>query len=215
MLISLCFTSLTYATDSDNPQEIIQSMLSALEHDLLLDPEKLKSSPEYTTQILEKHILPVVNFTVMSQFVLGKHWRKTSKLEQQEFSRLFSQLLVRFYTKAFIEYVQTNNLHPGMIEFLPYHEKKNSKYARIKTSIKVSPSSPKIAVNYSLYNSKKSGWKAYDINVEGISLVTTYRSSFDQIIKKSNMTGLLQHIQEKIDSIEIKNAKTADVSNKS
>ncbi|MBF0263859.1 MAG: ABC transporter substrate-binding protein [Gammaproteobacteria bacterium] len=207
LLASLFLTSNLYAK-ADNPLEAIQTIMTALEKDLLADQQKLKANPEYTSGILEKHILPIINFKIMSQYVLGKHWRKATKLEQQEFNRLFSQLLIRFYTKAFIEYVKTNNIHSGMIEFLPYHAKENSKQARIKTKLKLTPSSPPIAVNYSLYNSKKSGWKAYDISVEGISLVTTYRSSFDQIIKQSKMPGLLKHIQEKIDNIQVKNQKT-------
>ncbi len=184
-----------------NAQQLLQSMIENLESDLIAHNDQLKKDPVLTSSILQKHLLGNVHFPIMSRYVLGKNWNKLNKVQKDKFLTLFQQLLVRFYTKIFIEYTQKNQIEKGMISFLPYYEKSNSKYSRVKTSVKLSNNSPKTRVNYSMYKTRSNGWKVYDISIEGISLVKTYQASFNSIIKKESVDALLAHLQQKVDQL--------------
>lgn len=183
--------------NSNEPQQIIQTMSQQFENELITHQEEIRVNPAITDGLITKHLISNVNFLLMSRYVLGKNWKKTTTQQQDEFVQLFKALLIRFYSKAFIEYLKNNQIEKGMITFLPFRSKAESKYAKVKTEIKVNSGTPKIQVSYSLYHGKTKGWKIYDINVEGISLVNSYRSSFNQIIKKESMAGLITHLQKK------------------
>jgi len=198
LLLALNLTS--YASDNA-PQQLIIKVTDALEHELLTNAEVLRGNPALTTELIEKHLVPHINFPLMSRYVLGKNWRKIDSTQREEFIHLFHVLLVKFYSNAFSKYIQSNTVDKEMIKFLPFRSKTGSKYATVKSKITHNKNAPPIAVNYQLYNGKTKGWKVYDINVEGISLVTSYRSSFNQLIKQKGMQGLLVELQEKINKL--------------
>jgi len=205
-LIYILFIGLSYpvtafssSTSSDNePQQLIQVMSQQFEHELITHQKEIKKNPVITDDLITKHLISNVNFLLMSRYVLGKNWKKAATQQRDEFVELFETLLIRFYSKAFIEYLKKNDIEKGMISYLPFRAKAGSKYAKVKTEIKVNPDKPKIQVNYSLYRGKTKGWKIYDISVEGISLVSSYRSSFNDIIKKETMAGLIEHLRKKV-----------------
>jgi len=194
------YTTITFANDKA-PLELIEKVTLELENELFKQTDAIKDNPKLTSELIEKHLVPHINFPLMSRYVLGKNWRKTDTEQREEFIELFHALLVKFYSKAFIKYLQNNNINQGMIGFLPFRSKSGSKYATVKSRITHKKNAPPIAVHYQLYNGKTKGWKVYDINVEGISLVTSYRSSFSQLIKKKGMQGLLAELQKKVDNL--------------
>jgi len=205
--ITIALFSLSLATayaDEPTPQELIVGVSNKLENELFSQSESLKDNPQLTIELIEKHLVPNINFPLMSRYVLGKNWRKINAEQKKEFISLFHSLLVKFYSKAFVTYLQTNSINKGMIKFMPFRGKSGSKYATVKSKLTQKRNAPPIDVHYQLYNGKTKGWKVYDINVEGISLVTSYRSSFNKLIKQKGMQGLLGDLQEKIDKLNQK-----------
>ncbi len=203
LFIGLLIPLLNYANASaDNPQQIIREMSEQFEKKLLIHQKEIKKNAAIADELINKYLVPNVNFPLMSRYVLGKNWKKATATQQQEFIKLFKQLLIRFYSKAFIEYLQKHSVEKGMINFLPFRGKKGAKSAKVKIEIKVNADTPPIQVKYTLYKGKSLGWKIYDISVEGISLVTSYRSTFKQIVAKEKMSGLIAHLQKKINTFK-------------
>jgi len=203
LIIGLCYPISAFSKSSaksNEPQQLIQEMSQQFESELINNQLEIRKNPAITDELITKHLVSNVNFLLMSRYVLGKNWKKATTQQKEEFVELFTSLLIRFYSKAFIEYLKKNDIEKGMISYLPFRAKSGSKYAKVKTEIKVNPDTPKVQVNYSLYKGKSKGWKIYDINVEGISLVSSYRSSFNSIIKKETMDGLLKHLHKKINT---------------
>ncbi len=187
---------------NNTPDVIIRQMSEAFEKDLVAQQDNIKENPQLTKELITRHILPNINFLLMSRYVLGKNWNKASEEERERFVDLFTRLLVHFYSKGFNEVIHKYQLSTGMISYLPFRSKKGARFVRVKTRVKLQADKPAIRIDYSLYQSKKHGWKIYDINIEGVSLVTSYRSSFNQIIQKHQMSGLLKHLQDKIDKFK-------------
>lgn len=128
---------------------------------------------------------PFIDFEKMAKLSLGKkHWRSISKEKQQEYSMVFVKRLKE-------SYLEKLNLYSN--EDLVFHEPKQvKKKMHVLTSLDSKGS--KVDMLYKLYESKK-GWRVYDVEVLGVSIVQTYRSQFNGILKKGNIDDLLAKLK--------------------
>ena len=127
------------------------------------------------------------DFRAMSQRTLATNWRKASKEEQQQFVELFSQLIQNTYIGRVEAYTDEGVTYPG--------EKVTNNRAVVDTLIITS--SAEIPVTYKLYL-KDDRWLVYDVNIEGVSLISNYRNSYHEIVKRDGFAGLLGQMEEKI-----------------
>jgi phospholipid transport system substrate-binding protein len=127
------------------------------------------------------------DFRAMSQRTLATNWRKASKEEQQQFVELFSQLIQNSYIGRVEAYTNEEVKYPG--------EKITKDRAVVDTLIVTS--SKEIPVTYKLYL-KDDRWLVYDVNIEGVSLISNYRNSYHEIVKRDGFAGLLSQMEEKV-----------------
>lgn len=139
--------------------------------------------------LTEEKILPHFSFDRMSQLVLGRNWLKSSKDQQEKFVNEFRNLLVRTYSSALAKYRNQS------MEYKPLRAQPGDTRVVVKTLILQSGSQP-VKVDYSL---EKMGeeWKVIDITIEDVSIVTSYRSQFDDTVKKDGMDTLIQKLVDK------------------
>jgi phospholipid transport system substrate-binding protein len=142
-------------------------------------------------QFVESVIYPLIDFDRISSLVLGKYWKTASDTEKKQFKQEFQTLLVRTYSRAFIEFKEWN------IHFLPLTTDENPSKVIVNVEVLQHGLKP-IVINYRMMEAKGE-WKAYDILIEGVSLVTNYRSSFKADIER---TGSLASV---IDSLAKRN----------
>ncbi len=126
---------------------------------------------------VEKVVDPFVDFNRVSALVLGKIWKKATKDEKRRFKHEFHTLLVRTYSRAFFEFKDWS------VRYLPLRLKADAKKTIVKTEI-LQPGIQPLAINYRMVLTKGQ-WKAYDIVIEGVSLVTNYRTSIKNELRKS------------------------------
>jgi phospholipid transport system substrate-binding protein len=139
--------------------------------------------------LAEEKILPNFDFDHVSRLVLGKNWTKASKEQQEIFEREFRSLMLRTYSTALSKYRNQT------IEYKPLRAQPDDKQVTVKTLI-LQPGGQPVTVDYSLQKMGDS-WKVYDIEIEGVSLVTNYRGQFSNEIRQSSMDGLIQKLVEK------------------
>jgi phospholipid transport system substrate-binding protein len=157
--------------------------------------EKIKTDPSVVNGLVEDILMPHVDFIASSKWVLGKHWRRASKEQKLEFIRQFRSLLLRFYSAALAEYLTTNTVSHDMFVFLPLRGDTSTKRVTVHSEIHA-PSGSIIPVKYSMHLTKR-GWKVYDVSIEGVSMVTTYRTSFASEIKQKGLEGLIASLAER------------------
>lgn len=156
---------------------------------------EIRANPEVVNRLVEEYLLPHVDFVAASRWVLGKHWRRASREQKLEFIRQFRNLLLRFYSSGLAEYMKSHQIDPAMFEFLPLRAQPDAK--RVTVSMKVhTPGGKIVPVKYRMHLTRN-GWKIYDISVEGVSLATTYRTSFSGIIRQHGLDGLIADLTEK------------------
>jgi len=153
------------------------------------DHELLQKEPKRVYEIIDEYILPHLDDVTMAKLAMGKNWKKATKKQKLAFVDEFRNLLVRTYSKSLIEFSdQTINFFPVKLSA-----------DTLKTSVKaevIQPGGPSIPMAYRV-RIKNNTWKVYDIKIDGISLVTSYRGTFTQEIRKSGIDGLLKYLHDK------------------
>lgn len=127
------------------------------------------------------------DFRAMSQRTLATNWRKASKEEQQQFVELFTKLIQNTYIGRVEAYTNEEVRYPD--------EKVTGNRAVVDTLIVTS--SKEIPVTYKLYL-KDDRWLVYDVYIEGVSLISNYRNSYQEIVKRDGFAGLLSQMEEKV-----------------
>ena len=189
LLLGLVLNSaVTVAGDLDPASLVRQTsdrMLVVLkeQHDLI------QAEPERLYGLVDDIVLPHFDFERMARWVLGKHWKRASPDQQQRFVNEFRTLLVRTYGTALLEY------RDQQIKFLPLRMAEGSEDVTVRTEV-VKPGGVPIPISYSMFR-RADGWKVYDVAIDGISLVSNYRSSFSTEIKDQGMDKLIQRLVER------------------
>ena len=139
--------------------------------------------------LAEEKILPNFDFEKVSRLVLGKNWTNATPEQKAAFQAEFKTLLLRTYATALSKYKNQ------MIEYKPFRMESGAESATVKTAIQ-QPGGDPIAVDYTL-GKKGDDWKVFDIVIEGVSLVTNYRSQFAQEIRQNGLDSLTKKLAEK------------------
>ncbi len=153
------------------------------------DHELLQKEPARVYKIIDDYILPHLDEVTMAKLALGKNWKKASREQKLAFIKEFKNLLVRTYSKSLVEFSDQR------INFFPVKVTPDMKRTSVKAEV-IQPGGPSIPMAYRV-RIKNNTWKVYDIKIDGISLVTSYRGTFTQEIRKSGMEGLLKYMRDK------------------
>lgn len=139
--------------------------------------------------LAEEKILPNFDFEKVSRLVLGKNWTNATPEQKTAFQAEFKTLLLRTYATALSKYKNQT------IEYKPFRMEAGAESATVKTAIQ-QPGGDPISVDYSL-GKKADDWKVFDIVIEGVSLVTNYRSQFAQEIRQNGLDSLTKKLADK------------------
>ena len=186
----LCFLSqqAVIAAES-NPQELIRQTADRVLSQIQANSEQYQQDPAKLYALVDEVVLPHFDFDTMVDLALGSYKSKVNAQQKPLIVNEFRVLLVRTYGKALLEY------NDQKIIYLPTEGSAEEGNVMVKTEIEQDGGFP-IPLNYSLKTSKQ-GWKVYDISVDGISLVTNYRSSFARQIKKNGVDGLIKTLHDR------------------
>lgn len=182
IMLSLASASSAMAAELLAPQKAIDNASRQLKEKL--QDENFTKDFNEITKFVDEVIDPHVDFNRISALVLGKLWRKATKEERANFKKEFHTLLVRTYARAFVEFEDWS------VRFLPLNMEQGAKKVVVKTEV-LQPGIQPIGVNYRMILVKGS-WKAYDIMIEGVSLVTNYRTTFkNDVARKGSLQAVI------------------------
>jgi phospholipid transport system substrate-binding protein len=188
LLISLLFVTGVKASDLLAPQVAIQEASEKLQKKL--QDKTFIQNFANVAQFVDQAIYPHTDFNKISELVLGKLWTSASTDEQNRFKQEFQTLLVRTYSRAFVEFKDWT------VRFLPLDMVNGSNKVIVKTEV-LQPGLQPISVNYRMLLAN-GDWKAYDIMIEGVSLVTNYRSTFSNEVKtKGSLAAVIDGLAKR------------------
>ncbi len=203
VLISIVSTTWSQSSLAESTAGSIESPVVLLERTstqvikiLRDDRELLKQEPERVYKIIDDYILPHLDDVTMAKLAMGKNWRKATKQQKLAFVGEFRSLLIRTYSKSLIEF------QDQQINYFPVKLPEDAYKASVKAEV-IQPGGPSIPMAYRM-RIKNNAWKVYDIKIDGISLVTSYRGTFTQEVRKSGIDGLLKYLKDKNEKLSTK-----------
>lgn len=187
-LVMLLVSPLLLAAESD-PDELIKKTANEVLTIIKQDKEIQAGNKKKIKEVIEVKVLPHFDFTRMTRLAVGRFWKQATPEQQQSLVSEFKTLLVRTYSTSLISYKDQK------IDYKPLKLMPADTDVVVKTLI-LQPGGQAIPLDYSMVKTP-TGWKAYDISVDGVSLVVNYRSSFAQEIQQGGMDQLIKTLQAK------------------
>lgn len=187
-ILNLAAIASVNAADLLPPQKAIQEASDKLQQ--RLQDKLFIQNFAQVAQFVDQTIYPHTDFDKISELVLGKLWNTASSSDQSRFKQEFKTLLIRTYSRAFVEFKDWT------VRFLPLEMENGANKVVVKTEV-LQPGLQPISVNYRMLLNNGE-WKAYDFMIEGVSLVTNYRSTFSNEVKtKGSLTAVIDSLAKR------------------
>lgn len=175
----------------DNPQASPSALISQATTQVLgflkTHRTELRTENHKTVVALANEVVPYFDFTLTSEYVLGRYWLRATPVERKQFESFFYHYLIHTYASALRHY------HGIRITVIPYRGSTAVHYANVETIIHTR-GGQSVHVLYALYRTPQ-GWRIFDVSVEGISYVMSFRNQFAPILAKVGVVGLIQRLQ--------------------
>jgi len=185
LLFSAVLTSTCFAQSS--PVPMLENSSSQIITALKQNQSNLKSNHQIVYQAIQRYLLPHVDLTGMSRSVLGRQaWDRATSAEKQAFTQAFTKLVVRTYATPLAQYSGET------VRFLPIRGSLDTRFIRVNSVIS-RPNGQAIPLSYNLI-AKQGEWKIYDLSVEGVSLLQSFRSQFGEMLQNSSMHDLIKQM---------------------
>ena len=189
-LLALLFLFPGIAFSQDlGPEELVKKITEDVLAAIKSDKQLAAGDRQKAVKLAEEKILPHVDFEEATRLAVGRGWAKASPEQKKQLVTEFRNMLVRTYSNAIGGYegqtmkVQPVRMKPGDTEVTVHNQF-------------IRPGGKPVLLDYSMRKTD-AGWKIYDIVVEGVSLVLTYRSEFDAVVKQDGIDGLIKRLSQK------------------
>ena len=175
------------------PQELVRNTGETVLAEVTARRAELEANPRLIYPLVESTVVPHFDFREMSQSALGRFWRDATDAQKDALTNEFRELLVRTYATALLGY------SGQQIEYLPTQYRPGDERVMIATRIS-SGGAPPVPVNYRL-KFDNTQWLVYDVVIDGVSLITNYRSQFAAAVRRGGIDGLISSLAEKNRSV--------------
>jgi phospholipid transport system substrate-binding protein len=178
------------------PHELINKVANDTLKDLDANRAEYAKNKAKVRELVDKNMLPYFDTAYSAQLVLAKHWRTATPEQRKRFVEAFYQSLLQNYGEALLEFT------PDRLRILPFQGNPDDKVATVRTEIRRDNGS-RVPVNYSLRKTEN-GWKAYDVQIEGVSYVKSFRTDFGSEIDQKGLEPVIQRLESQVASGQIK-----------
>jgi phospholipid transport system substrate-binding protein len=179
------------AQAASTADEMIRTTVSRLIFELAERRPELESDAAALYAMVDELVVPHIALDKISKLILGSHWKSASEVQRQHFTMGFKDLLIRSYATAMFEYTGQEELR-----YRPVKLKGGGRIAVVPTDL-VIPGQAPIPVDYYCLLEKSEVWKIYDIQIDGISLILSYRNQYGQYIDTNGLDALIESLQSK------------------
>jgi phospholipid transport system substrate-binding protein len=189
------------ATTQQTPSDIIQSAAQWTLNEMQSNRDAYRKDPWKVRPLVEKYLLPHFDMEYAARLVLGQYWRTANHEQRKRFIDAFYHSLLTTYGSALVE------LTPERLKVVPTTVDPSADHATVRTQV-TGYNADRIAMNYSMRKTPE-GWKVYDVNVDGISYIKSYREDFGAQIQQRGLDSLIAHLEEREKPADI--SKSTDV----
>lgn len=174
------------------PYELVTKVSQDTLKDLDAHRSEYQKNPARVRELVDKTMLPYFDTTYAAQLVLAKHWRTATPEQRKRFVEAFYQSLLQNYGQALLEFT------PDRLKILPFQGNPQDATATVRSEVRRDNGS-RVPVNYALRKTA-AGWKAYDVQIEGVSYVKSYRTDFGAEIQQKGLEAVIERLEAQVAS---------------
>ena len=171
------------------PEELVRKVTQDVLDAIRSDKQLAAGDKQKALKLAEEKVLPLIDFEEAARLAVGRAWAQATPEQRKKLVEEFRKMLVRTYSNAISAY------EGQTMKVLPVRMKPGDTEVTVHNRYIRAGGTP-LPVDYQMHKTDQ-GWKIYDITVEGVSLVLTYRSEFDAVVKQSGIDGLIKRLEEK------------------
>jgi phospholipid transport system substrate-binding protein len=177
------------ARAQEAPDALVKRVSQEVLQVVRTDPQVQAGNEARIKEVIETKLVPHVDYMRMTALAMGRNWRNATPDQQRRLADEFRTLLIRTYSGALSQYRNET------LEYKPLRAEPNATDVVVRTAVIRQGQQP-VQIDYSMTRTPD-GWKAYDIIVGGVSLVTNYRDEFNGIVSSSGVDGLIKTLAAK------------------
>jgi len=189
LFVSLVLLVPLLAAAEEAPDALVRRVTDEVLAIIRSDKDLQGGDTHKIAELAERKVLPHFDFVRMTRLAMGRNWLKASDPEKEALVKEFRTLLVRTYSASLSSYRNQK------IEVKPLKMAAGDKDTTVRTAV-LQQGGPAIPIDYAMEKGG-TGWKVYDVVIDGVSLVTTYRGSFNDQVQRGGVAGLLKTLAER------------------
>lgn len=189
VLAFLCFLAAPALAQDLGPEDLVKKVTQEVLDTIKSDKQLAAGDKQKALKLAEEKVLPHIDFEEATRLAVGRAWAQASPEQKQKLVAEFRRMLVRTYSSAIEAYKGQT------MKVMPVRMKPGDTEVTVRNQY-IRPNAQPVMLDYAMRKTDK-GWKIYDIVVEGVSLVITYRSEFDAVVKQAGIDGLIKRLAEK------------------
>ena len=188
LAIACIFSGTLFAqTQADDPVSLVESITGKIFADVTENLDEYTANPELLDELVRRDLMPLLDINYAARLILGRAGRGLEKEKIGEFADCMSNLLVTRYSKGLLHFSSNIKLN-----VLPQRGDLNEKLTRVRTRVTL-PEGGEAPVDYAFHKTPE-GWKAFDVVIEGISYVTTYRNQIMPEVKANGIDSVIERL---------------------
>lgn len=188
LAITSIFSSTLFAqSQADDPVSLVESITGKIFADVTENLDEYTANPELLDELVRNDLMPLLDINYAARLILGRAGRGLEKEKIKEFADCMSNLLVTRYSKGLLYFSSNIKLN-----VLPQRGDLNEKLTRVRTRVTL-PEGGEAPVDYAFHKTSD-GWKAFDVVIEGISYVTTYRNQIMPEVQANGIDSVIERL---------------------
>jgi phospholipid transport system substrate-binding protein len=173
---------------TEQPSQVIDDAANGLLKALSADRQTYQNNPAKVQVLVDQYILPHVDTQFAAQLVLGRYWKTATPQQRQSFVNAFYHSMLNNYGTAIV------NFTSNTLKVYPSRVNPGDQNATVRTDMMRS-SGPPVSVNYYMHMTPD-GWKAWDVVIDGVSYIMSYRQDFQPQIAQQGLPAVISHLEQ-------------------
>jgi len=186
-LFSVVSSGLYAQAQADDPVSLVENITGQIFTDVTEHLEEYTANPQLLEDLVRRDLIPLLDIDYSARLILGRAGRGLDKQKIDEFATCMSNLLISRYSKGLLTFASKIKL-----QVLPQRGELDEKLTRVRTRVTL-PEGGEAPVDYAFHKTPE-GWKAFDVVVEGISYVTTYRNQIMPEVQADGIDSVIERL---------------------
>jgi phospholipid transport system substrate-binding protein len=172
---------------AEDPAALVQGAAQSMLADIDKNRDAYRRDPAKVAPVVDKYLLPHFDTETAARVVLGQYWRSATPEQRQRFIDAFYHSLLGNYGQALVEFTSDR------LKIFPSRVEPGATTATVRTEVRRA-NGDRVAVNYSMRMTPE-GWKAWDVVIDGISYVKSYREDFGAQIQSQGLETVIKRLE--------------------